>query len=398
MGSEHHISGRYGRFGGRYVPEALWAPLEQVANAFDQAKVDPEFVATFERWLDHRVGRPTPMSRLERVSVPGAGRLWLKREDLCQGGSYCINSATLQALLAHRMGKRGVICETGTGDFGVALGAVGAALGLEVTVYMGREDMQTERGRVAHMKRLGVRVEQVDLPHRGRREATAEAMRHWMSASDWVMYCASSLASPDPYPRLIAWALRTVGAEARVQLRRRGHAATYVIAPVGSGALAAGMFAEFIGDHDVHLIGVQAGGEPVARRHAASLISGRPGVVQGTFSYALQDTTGQILTPYSIAGGMCLPAVGPQHARWAEEGSVMYVSMSDRDAVEAVCMLADQEGLLLSLETGHALAYALRLLPTLDEDQEVLVVASGGGDHDLLRLEAAAESLREHDS
>jgi tryptophan synthase beta subunit len=397
MGSEHHIAGRYGRFGGRYVPEALWAPVEQVARAFDDAIADPEFVATFERWLDHRVGRPTPLSRLERISARGGGRVWLKREDLCQGGSYCVNSATLQALLAHRMGKRGVICETGTGDFGVALGSVGAALGLDVTVYMGREDMQTERGRVAHMRRLGVRVEQVDAPHRGRREATAEAMRHWMSASERVMYCASSLASPDPYPRLIEWALRTIGAEARVQLRRRGHAAAYVIAPVGSGALAAGMFSEFLADPGVRLIGVQAGGEPVAGRHSASLISGRPGVVQGTFSYALQDPTGQILTPHSIAGGMCLPVVGPQHARWAEEGAVLYASMSDREAVEAVCTLADQEGLLLSLETGHALAYALRLLTTLEDGEDVLVVSSGGGDHDLLRLEAAAESLLEHE-
>ena len=289
MNSEHHTAGRFGRFGGRYVPEALWAPLERIALAYEDALRDPAFVDTFERWLDHRVGRPTPLSHLERISGDGAGRLWLKREDLCQGGSYCINSATLQALLAQRMGMRQLICETGTGDFGVALGAVGAALGLDVVAYMGREDMQTERGRVAHMRRLGVHVEQVDAPHRGRRESTAEALRHWMSVSEHAMYCSSSLASPDPFPRMITWALRAIGAEARVQLRRRGHSPSYVIAPVGSGALAAGMFTEFLGDPDVHLIGVQAGGEPIAGRNAACLISGRPGVVQGTYSFALQD-------------------------------------------------------------------------------------------------------------
>jgi len=386
---------RYGRFGGRYVAEALYGPLEAVAKALDTALEDDAFLSEFERWLDNRIGRPTPLSRMAHLSEElGGGGLWLKREDLCQGGSFAACIAIFQALLAVYMKRKVVIAESGSGDFGVALSQAGAALGLEVHVHMTREDILAEPLAVAEMKRYGAHVVSVDAPSRGRADAADEAMRVWMSQWQDALYCSSMLAAPDPYPRMLAHATGIIGAEARVQLNRRGATIDYVIAPVGSGSFAAGLFSEFIDDDAVHVIGVQAGGEAQGGRHSASLLSGRPGIAHGTKSFLLQDDGGQILGAYSIAGGLISPIVGPQHAAWAERGQALYVSMNDHEAILAVEKLMALEGVHVSLETGHALAYAMKLLPTLAHDQSILLGVSGQGTRDAARLAEAAKSVR----
>ncbi len=380
-------SGRFGRFGGRYVAEALWTPLQEIAEAFESAVADAGFMEQFEDLLDHRIGRPTPLTLLANLSEhAGGGRLWLKREDLCQGGNFTANLAAACALLAKRMGREWLVGETATGEYGVALASMGNSLGLKTRIFMGREDRDSEPLMVRRMEELGVVLETVDSTLRGRKVACSEALRWWATHSTSSFYCPSSLAAPDPFPRMSAFFLSVIGAETRVQVSRRGCNPEYVIAPVGSGGFAAGLFAEFIADDMVQLAGVQSAGEGLSGRHAASVVAGRPGVFQGTYSFLLQDDDGQVLSPASIAGGLSVPNVGPQHAQWAEQGRVHYVAVTDEEALEGVQKLLDFEGLLVSLEAGHALAYALKLLPTLGEDQDVVVGISGGGLRDLPRL------------
>ncbi len=383
-GEEPQKSGWFGRFGGRYVAEALWTPLEQLAEAFDSSLLDVEFIASFESWLDHRIGRPTPLSHFKTLSERlGGAQIWAKREDLCQGGSFVITSAVLQVMLAKRMGCTEVVAESGTGDFGAALGSVGAGLGIGVRVFMGREDQEHERLNIERMKKLGVVIETVDSSMRGRKRSCSEALRYWAEHSERVLYCASSLAMPDPYPRILEYGLRAIGAETRVQLKRQGCVPEYVIAPVGSGSFAAGIFVDFVNHSDIQLVGVEAGGD--GQRNSASLVHGSPGVFQGTMSYLLQDSNGQITVPYSIAGGMCVPNAGPQHADWAERGRVHYVSVTDEDACQAVQLLARTEGLLICLEAGHALAYALKVAATLGSDEHVVIGITGSGERDFDR-------------
>lgn len=384
--------GRYGAFGGRFVAEALWSPLEELAQCFDAAVADEEFLALTERWLDHRIGRPTPVSHLQTLSDKlGGGQLWVKREDLCQGGTFCINAAVFQALLARRMGRKMLIGDTGTGDFGVALASIGASMGFKTRIYMGREDREAEPLNVRLMEELGANLEIVDATIRGRKRACAEAMRYWATHSENALYCSSSLAMPDPFPRLLGYSLAVIGAEARLQLKRRQCRPEYVVAPVGSGGFAAGLFSEFIDDESVQLVGVQGGGDGQGLRHAASLLHGRPGVFLGTHSYLLQDEGGQVLLPHTVAGGLSMAHVGPQHARWAVEGRVHYVSVSDEEAFEAVKTLVSTEGLLVNLESGHGLGYALKLASTLAPDQHVVVGVTGGGVRDLERLKRHQE-------
>lgn len=378
---------RFGRFGGRFVAEALWEPLEEVGAAFEEAIGDEAFMQAFEEVLDRRVGRPTPITPLKSLSERiGGGRLLLKREDLCQGGSFTANLAAAYALLARRMGREWLIAETATGDYGVALAAAGAATGLRVRLFVGREDVEAEPTNMRRLEQLGALVETVDSHSRGRKAACAEAMRFWATHSDSCLYSPSLLATPDPYPRLIQYFLSAVGAETRVQLKRRNVDPEYLVAPVGSGAFAVGFFEEFHDDGDIQLVGVQAGGEGQDTKHAASLTYGKPGVFQGTHSFVLQDQNGQILSPSSIAAGLSSPNVGPQHARWAETGAVHYVTATNQEAVAAVQRLARQEGILVALEAGHAIAYALKLLPTLHSDEHVVVGVSGSGVRDLERL------------
>ena len=395
MGQQHERSGRWGKFGGRYTAEALWDPLEEIADAFDEAIVDEAFVSRFHHLLDHRVGRPTPLDLLSRLSEElGGAKLWLKREDLCQGGSFCANLATFYALLAARMGRTALVGETSSGDFGVALGSAGASLGLDVHVFMSREDIHNEPRRVAQMRHVGVKLHAVDATARGRRLSGAEAMRYWSADLRHHFYATSLLTSPDPYPRLIGHVLDLIGAEARVQMRHMGLHADYIIAPLGTGGFASGLFASFIEDEQIQLVGVQAGGEPQAGRHAASLLSGGVGVFQGTYSNVLQDANGQLLKPYSIAGGLCSAGVGPQHAWWAAQGSVIYTTINDREAIEASRKVARLEGLDLSLESAHALSYAFKLMPKLSPEQNILVGVSGDGGRDLDRVLPEGEERR----
>lgn len=387
--------GRWGRFGGRYTAEALWEPLEEIARYFDEAIADESFVAHFHRLLDRRVGRPTPLSQMVRLGEQlGGANLWLKREDLCQGGSFCANLAIFHALLAARMDRTRLVGETSSGDFGVALGSAGASLGLEVHIFMSREDIQNEPSRVAQMRHLGVVLHAVDANARGRRLSGAEAMRFWSADLRHNHYATSMLTRPDPYPRMIGHVLDLIGAELRVQLRRLEILPDYIIAPVGTGGFAAGLFDAFVEDEHTQLVGVQAGGEPQAGRHAASLLSGGVGVFQGTFSNVLQDANGQLLKPYSIAGGLCSAGVGPQHAWWATQGRVIYTTINDREAIEAAREIARTEGLTISLESAHALSYALKLMPKLRPEQHILVGISGEGSRDLDRILPDAEERR----
>ncbi|RAL21521.1 tryptophan synthase subunit beta [Lujinxingia litoralis] len=387
--------GAFGAFGGRFVAEALWSPLAEVAHAFEEAVADPGFSGRLHGWAEQRLGRPTPLCHLGELSRElGGAQLWLKREDLLPGGSFCTLTALTQALVAVRMNRRELVGETATGDFGVALGQMGLALGLKVRVFMTRDDMEAEPIAVRSMEEMGLALEPVDGPTRGRRGAMAEALRYVARAPQDAFYASSSLASPDPYPRMLELGAEIIGNECARQLRERGASADYVIAPVGSGGFACGMFGAFLdqGSHSpgAQLVGVQSGGDGTPGRGAASLVRGRPGVHLGTRSYVLQDDQGQVLTPLTDAAGLAMPVVGPQHARWMRTGQVQYVELADAEAYAAVRTLARAEGVLASLETGYALAYALRLAPTLNDDAHVVVGVSGDGTRDLSRLARAS--------
>lgn len=381
--TEERASGRYGNaFGGRWVAESLWEPLEDMSRAFDASVSDADFQDEFQAWMS-RIGRPSPLVRLD--SSRGEGTLVLKREDLIQGGSMCAVSAAGQALLARRMGKKGVMAETATGDFGLALASVASALDLECTIFIGRADAEVEVRHVSAIKLMGATVEVVDSASRGRITAAAEALREWSVHSAEWNYCASGAAMPDPFPRMIEYFNQVVGAEASVQLKRLDLHAAYVVTPVGTGGLAAGLFRAFVDDPDTQLVGVQASGDPsspVVEDRA------RPGVAFGTRSLVLQSEDGNLLSRTTRAGGLAVPAIAPQHANWWEDGRALYTAVDDESAVRAVETFAKQTGTLLSLETGHALAYAQRLRRTLAEDSCVLVGVTGGGMRDLERIRA----------
>ena len=390
--SESGNPSRFGRFGGRYVAEALWEPLQEVAATFEEAIGEEAFLEEYQRWLDQRVGRPTPLTPLDALSDEiGGGRLLVKREDLCHAGSFTINAAVAFGLIARRMGREWLVGETATGDYGVALASIGAAMGLRTRLFIGREDVEAEELNVRRIEELGAVIETVDTNVRGRKAACAEALQYWATHSESSLYCPSSLATPDPYPRMFAQFLSVIGAETSVQLERTGSEPEYVIAPIGSGSFGVGFLGEFIDNSSTQLVGVEAAGEGEKKKHAASLAFGKPGVFEGTHSYVLQDQNGQILAPSSIAGGLSVANVGPQHAHWAETGAVHYVSATNQEAIDGVRRIARSEGLIASLEAGHAVAYALKLLPTLSPDEHVVVGITGRGTRDLDRIDAEPE-------
>ncbi len=365
---------RFGEFGGRFVPEALDGPLEQVARAAREAFGDPSFVESLERWVRQRCARPTAVTHLRRLSeTTGGAQVWAKREDLGAGGSFAGLSATVQAVLAQRMGARRIIGDTATGDFGVALGSVGAALGLDVTVYMARDDRDKEPTKVARMEAFGVDVQAVGSAGQGgRRIAIAEALREYSRNPKHYFWATSSLASPAPYPALLQESLRRIGEECRDQLAAERVEPEYVVAPVGSGSFAAGLFTAFVEAGGCQLVGVQAGG-------GSSLVEGRPGVYLGTRSMVLQTKEGQIDHGSVGAAGLAMPVAGPQLARWLQRGTVHFVSVSDEDAQAARRALLKQEGIAASLEASFAVAYAVRVAATLSGDEAVLVGITGGG-------------------
>ena len=382
--------GYFGEFGGRYVPETLVEPIEQLERAYFEVREDPAFHAELAGLLRHYVGRPTPVYAATRLTEAfGGARVFLKREDLTHTGAHKINNALGQALLAARMGKRRIVAETGAGQHGVATATVCALLGLECHVYMGSEDMDRQALNVFRMRLLGARVVRVDAGSRTLKDAINEAMRDWVTNVDDTYYLLGSVLGPHPYPLMVREFQSVIGREAKTQIRElSGGLPTAIVACVGGGSNALGIFDAFIDDPGVRLIGVEAGGEMIVRgRHAARFAGGSAGVLQGTRTFVLQDDDGNIELTHSISAGLDYAAVGPEHSWLRAIGRAEYAYVTDDDALEAFETLAKLEGILPALESAHAVAYARRLAPELGRDAVLLVNLSGRGDKDVNTVE-----------
>jgi len=384
--------GRYGRYGGRYVPETLVAPLEELERAYAAASADKSFHAELDSLLHNFAGRPTPLQFADRLAAHlGGPRIYIKREDLLHTGAHKINNALGQGLLVKRMGKKRVIAETGAGQHGVATATVAAKLGLTCTVYMGTEDMERQRLNVFRMRLLGAEVVGVNSGSRTLKDAINEAMRDWVTNVESSHYLLGSVLGAHPYPQIVRDFQKVIGEEARSQITQaEGRLPDTLIACVGGGSNAIGLFHAFLPDASVKMIGVEAGGrgttlgEHAARLAAAEGFSGaRPGVLQGTFTYVLQTTDGQIATTHSVSAGLDYPAIGPQHAWLADLGRAEYTAVSDEQAVEAARTLARIEGIIPALESAHALAELIRRAPKMRKDEIVILNLSGRGDKDM---------------
>ncbi len=378
--------GHFDRFGGRFVAETLIGPLQELAAAYDTARVDPAFIAEFDRDLKHYVGRPSPIYHAERLSAKvGGARILLKREDLNHTGAHKINNTIGQALLASRMGKPRIIAETGAGQHGVASATVAARLGLECVVYMGATDIERQKINVYRMKLLGATVVPVTSGSATLKDALNEAMRDWVTNVDNTFYIIGTVAGPDPYPRMVRDFNSVVGREARAQmLADYGRLPDVVTACVGGGSNAIGIFHAFLNDAGVRLVGAEAAGEGIASGlHAASLAAGRPGVLHGNRTYVLCDDDGQIIETHSISAGLDYPGVGPEHAFLKDRGRADYLGITDDEAMEAFHLLARTEGILPALESSHAIAQAMKLARELPKDGLVLCNLSGRGDKDV---------------
>jgi tryptophan synthase beta chain len=382
---------RFGRFGGRYVPETLIAALDELTTAYERAQQDPTFWAELAAlWRDY-VGRPTPLYRAHRLGERvGGTEVYLKREDLNHTGAHKINNTLGQILLARRMGKQRIIAETGAGQHGVASATVCALFGLECTVYMGAEDAQRQALNVYRMELLGAQVRTVFSGTRTLKDATNEAMRDWVATVQHSHYIIGSVVGPDPYPRLVRDFQAVIGRETRQQLQalnRPDPAA--VLACVGGGSNAMGIFHEFVPNDRVDLIGVEAAGDGLdTARHAASLSAGRPGVLHGSLSYLLQDDAGQVAPAHSISAGLDYPGVGPEHAFLKESGRARYVAVTDQEALDAFATLARLEGIIPALESAHAIAYFLHAGQQWLERGPVVICLSGRGDKDVAHVAA----------
>ncbi len=379
--------GYFGAYGGRFVPETLVAPVADLEEAYLAARRDPEFEREFVRLLREWVGRPTPIYEARRFAQAiGAGRVFLKREDLAHTGAHKINNALGQALLAKRMGKTRVVAETGAGQHGVATASACALLGLSCDVYMGAEDMARQALNVIRMRLLGARVVQVDAGSKTLKDAISEAMRDWVANVADTHYLLGSVLGPHPYPLMVREFQSVIGREARQQiLTQLGRLPDVLIACVGGGSNAMGLFDAFVDDGpNVRLIGVEAGGEAIAPgRHAARFAGGTPGVLQGTWTYVLQDEAGNIELTHSVSAGLDYAAVGPEHASLRDIGRVEFTHASDRDALDAFKLLASTEGILPALESAHALAGARAVAHSLKRDAVILINLSGRGDKDV---------------
>ena len=384
-------SGHFGRYGGRFVAETLIGPLEELAAAYDAARVDPEFIAEFERDLAHYVGRPSPIYLAQRLSDEvGGARILLKREDLNHTGAHKINNTIGQALLARRMGKRRIIAETGAGQHGVASATVAARLGLECVVYMGATDIERQKINVYRMQLLGATVVPVTSGSRTLKDALNEAMRDWVTNVADTFYIIGTVAGPDPYPRMVRDFNAVVGREARAQmLAEHGCLPDVVTACVGGGSNAIGIFHAFLNDPSVRLVGAEAAGEGIdSGHHAASLSAGRPGVLHGNRTYVLCDDDGQIIETHSVSAGLDYPGVGPEHAFLKDTGRAEYVGVTDAEALAAFHQLARTEGILAALESSHAIAQAVKLARGMPRDALVLCNLSGRGDKDVHTIAA----------
>jgi tryptophan synthase beta chain len=379
---------RFGAFGGRYVPETLVPALDELDRAFADASRDPDFQQELDRLLKEYVGRPSPLSSAPRFSQLVGCPIYLKREDLNHTGAHKINNALGQALLAQRMGKRRIIAETGAGQHGVATATVCARFGLDCTVYMGEEDMRRQALNVYRMRLMGAKVVPVLSGTRTLKDATSEAIRDWVTNVNDSYYIIGSVVGPAPYPRMVRDFQAVIGREAKAQMQEQGgRLPTAVVACVGGGSNAMGIFYSFIGERSVELIGVEAAGKGLETgEHAASLQKGVPGVLHGALSYLLQDKSGQVHPAHSISAGLDYPGVGPEHAYLKETGRATYVSVTDDEAVEGLGILSRLEGIIPALETSHAVAWVVNEKGRWKKSDAVLICISGRGDKDLAQI------------
>ncbi|MFE1626577.1 tryptophan synthase subunit beta [Brevibacillus reuszeri] len=387
-------NGRFGQFGGKFVPETLMNAVAALEVAFEEARRDPQFVQELGGLLSEYAGRPTPLTYAERLTEAlGGAQIYLKREDLNHTGAHKLNNALGQALLAKRMGKKSIIAETGAGQHGVASATVAAKLGLSCKVFMGEEDIRRQSLNVFRMKLLGAEVIPAVSGSRTLKDATNEAIRHWVTHVEETFYVIGSVVGPHPYPYIVREFQKIIGEETRSQiLQMLGRLPDEVIACVGGGSNAIGMFYPFIQDENVALRGVEAAGHGVdTDKHAATLSLGRPGVIHGSLTYLLQDEHGQVQEAHSISAGLDYPGVGPEHSYLKDSGRVTYTSVTDAQALEAVQLLCRTEGIIPALESAHAIAEAIKRAPQMSEDQILVICLSGRGDKDVLTIQEALE-------
>ncbi len=383
--------GRFGEYGGRFVPETLMAALSELEEAYRTVENDASFQEELSSLLGEYVGRPTPLYHAANLSRRlGGAQVYLKREDLAHTGAHKINNAIGQGLLAKRIGKRRIIAETGAGQHGVATATVCAMLGLECVVYMGEEDIRRQTPNVYRMELLGADVRPVSSGTKTLKDAINETIRDWVTNVSTTHYLLGSAVGPHPYPMIVRDFQSVIGSECRWQIMQAtGRLPDYVVACVGGGSNAIGLFHPFLDDAEVKLVGVEAGGESIqSGRNAASIVAGRPGVLHGSYSYVLQDDDGQIIGTHSVSAGLDYPGVGPEHAYLKDTERAAYVSATDEEALDAFGLLCRTEGIIPALEPAHALAYVAKLAPTLSKDTVVVVGLSGRGDKDLQTVQA----------
>lgn len=383
--SEPTDSGHWQEWGGRFVPEALMAVIEEVTDAYEKSRLDPEFQQALDDLQRDYTGRPSPLYHAKNFSKTIGTQVYLKREDLNHTGSHKINNVLGQVLLAKNMGKTDVIAETGAGQHGVATATACALLGLNCRIYMGAVDAARQALNIARMRLLGAEVIEVDAGSATLKDAINEAMRYWVANADNTYYCFGTAAGPHPFPRMVRDFQRIIGAEARQQIQAQtGRLPDAVIACIGGGSNAIGLFHHFIDDEGVRLIGAEAGGDGLETgRHAAAISGGRPGVFQGSYADLLQDQDGQIIESYSVSAGLDYPGVGPEHSWLAAKGRAEYIGISDREAMAAFRLLSQQEGIIPAIESAHAVAAAIKVAEDMAEEDIVVVNLSGRGDKDV---------------
>jgi len=380
------LRGRFGAFGGRYVPETLIPALDELSRAYAKARRDPKFKAELDYYLREYVGRPTTLFHAERLTKKlGGAKIYLKREDLCHTGAHKINNAIGQILLTRRMGKKRVIAETGAGQHGVAVATAAALFGLQCDVYMGTEDMERQALNVFRMRLLGTTVKPVNAGSRTLKDAISEAMRDWTTNVRTTHYILGSVLGAHPYPMMIRDFQAVIGKEARTQIMKaEGRLPDYLVACVGGGSNAIGLFTAFLKDKKVKMIGVEAGGLGIeSGKHAARFATGSVGVLHGTMTYLLQDDDGQIQLTHSVSAGLDYAAVGPEHSYYKEQERIAYTSATDEEAMAAFDLLCQTEGLMPALESAHAIAHVTKLAPKLKRSQIIVVNLSGRGDKDV---------------
>ena len=387
--------GHFGQFGGLFVAETLMGPLRELREAYEKYRDDDDFLLEFKQDLKHFVGRPSPIYYARRLSDRiGGGQIWLKREDLNHTGAHKVNNAIGQALLARRMGKTRIIAETGAGMHGVATATVAARMGLECIVYMGAEDIKRQEANVYRMRLLGAEVVAVHSGSKTLKDALNEAMRDWVTNIDNTFYIIGTVAGPHPYPAMVRDFQTIIGRESRGQmLEQAGKLPDALVACVGGGSNAIGLFHEFLNDREIAIYGVEGAGDGIETgRHAAPLTAGKPGVLHGNRTFLMSDNDGQIIEPFCISAGLDYPGVGPEHAWLKETGRAQYKTVTDAEAVDAFHQLTRVEGIIPALESSHAIAYAMKLAAELDKDKIILVNLSGRGDKDMHTV-AALEGL-----